>query len=191
MSSNQDTPWQYHGDKNSSPAAPLSTASDPTPSPIASAASGGAVSWEAPEYLAHQRGFGWYVLLAIGGVGVAALIYWITRDIFASVSIVIAAGIIGAFALRQPQTIAYSLSPSGLTIGSKTHPYNSFKSFSHVSEGAKPNVLLLPAKRFMAPITLHFEPKEEEKIIQILGQFLPRDEHKLDNVERLSRHLRF
>ena len=191
MSSNQDTPWQYHGDKNSSPATPLPTASGPTPSPVASAASSGVVSWKAPEYLAHQRGFGWYVLLAIGGVGVAALIYWITRDVFASVSIVIAAGIIGAFALRQPQTIAYSLSPSGLTIGSKTHPYSSFKSFSHISEGTVPTVLLLPAKRFMAPITLHFEPKEEEKIIEILGQFLPRDEHKLDNVERLSRHLRF
>ena len=191
MSSNQDTPWQYHGDKNpgsvpASAGGPGSSAASP-----ASVATGGTTSWKAPEYLAHQRGFGWYVLLAIGGVGVAALIYWITRDVFASVSIVIAAGIIGAFALRQPQTIAYSLSPSGLTIGSKTHPYSSFKSFSHISEGTVPTVLLLPAKRFMAPITLHFEPKEEEKIIEILGQFLPRDEHKLDNVERLSRHLRF
>lgn len=191
MSSNQDTPWQYHGDKSSSPATPLPADSGSTPSPVASADRGGEVSWKAPEYLAHQRGFGWYVLLAIGGVGVAALIYWITRDIFASAAIVIAAGIIGAFALRQPETIAYSLSPAGLTIGSKTHPYSSFKSFSHISEGAMPTVLLLPAKRFMAPITLHFDSKEEGKIIEILGRFLPRDEHKLDNVERLSRHLRF
>jgi hypothetical protein len=43
----------------------------------------------------------------------------------------------------------------------------------------------------MPPISAYFAPKDEERITKILGNYLPYEERKLDNVERLSRRLRF
>lgn len=149
------------------------------------------VTWEASEYIEHERNAGWYVLLAIITAGLATGIYFLTKDIFATVIIAVVGIIVGVFAGRKPRQMEYELSSSGLRIGEKSYPYGLFRTFSVIKDGAINSVNLTPIKRFMPPISAYFAPKDEERITKMLGNYLPYEERKLDNIDRLSRRLRF
>jgi hypothetical protein len=42
----------------------------------------------------------------------------------------------------------------------------------------------------MPPLSAYFEADQENKVTETLGEYLPFDDRKLDNVERLARRLR-
>jgi hypothetical protein len=149
------------------------------------------VAWVASEYIEHERNTSWYVLLAVITVGLAAGIYFLTKDIFATVIIAVVGLIVGVFAGRKPRQMEYELSSSGLRIGEKSYPYSLFRTFSIIKDGAINSVNLTPIKRFMPPISAYYAPKDEEQITKMLGNYLPYEESKLDSIDRLSRHLRF
>ncbi len=179
--------WEY---KPKSPAdSAYPAANDPLPQ-IQKPASG-SVSWTAHEYIAHEHGSRWYLGLVLLSLASSSLMYLLTRDYFATGSVVAVGVIVGLFATRKPKEITYELSESGLQIGEKSYPYSSFQSFSLISEGGISSVSLTPLKRFMPPISIYFTPADQTKIVSVLGNYLPHDERSLDSVERLTRRLRF
>jgi hypothetical protein len=99
--------------------------------------------------------------------------------------------IVGVSAGRKPRQMEYEISSSGLRIGEKSYPYSLFRTFSVIRDGALSSISFSPIKKLMPPISAYFAPKDEERITKILGNYLPYEERKLDNVERLSRRLRF
>ena len=149
------------------------------------------VTWAASEYIEHERNARWYILLAIITAGLAAAIYFLTKDIFATTIIAIVGIIVGVFAGRKPRQMKYELSSSGLRIGEKSYPYSLFRTFSIIKDGAINSINLTPIKRFMPPISAYFAQKDEERITKMLGNYLPYEERKLDSIDRLSRRLRF
>ena len=98
---------------------------------------------------------------------------------------------LGAFAVRKPKQLQYELNDSGLRVGDKFYDYRAFKSFSVEREGNFNCLNLLPLKRFMPVLSIYYSAEDEEKIMDIIGTYLPFEEHKLDQIERLSRRLRF
>ncbi len=182
------------------PAEPETTRSEPEESsvsnPVSRSASGTApegarVSWSASEYIANPKNFGWFGLLGVGSIVFAAVVYLLTQDVVAAIVIIVLALMVGVFATRQPQVLEYHIGEEGLHIGQKFYPYPGFKSFSVVEEGAFAYISLMPLKRFMPPLSIHFSPDDEEKIINTLADYLPYEEYKHDVVESLSRRLRF
>jgi hypothetical protein len=150
-----------------------------------------AFSWTSVEYIEHERGAGWYVLLLLVTAGIAAATYFISKDYFA-VGVIVAAGIIvTVYAGRKPNQITYEITNKGLNIGQKTYPYSTFRSFSVFHEGQLSSVNFLPIKRLMPPIAAYFEPQNEQKIMNVIGDHLPYEEHTLDPIDRLTRRLRF
>lgn len=173
--------WQFQPDEGTSvPAAPQ-----------AAAASSTEVSWTASEYIAHQKNTGWYVLLGLGAVAAAVVVFLLTRDKISSGMVVVVAVMFGIFAARQPRVLAYQVTQGGVKIGEKFFQYGDFKSFSVLDEGHISSILLMPLKRFMPGVSMYYPPEQEEKIVNVLVNYLPHEERQPDFIDRLMRKVRF
>jgi hypothetical protein len=150
-----------------------------------------AIAWTASEFVAHDKSAGWYFLLTGVTALVAALVFLITKDKI-SVSVVVVAGIImGVYGARQPRQLEYRINQRGIGIQGKYHNYDEFRSFSVVPEGAFASIVFMPLKRFGVPVTIYYAPDDEDKILALLSDQLPFEEHRADAVDRLMRRIRF
>lgn len=149
------------------------------------------VRWTASEYVDHAKGPAWFALMGIGLFILVGLVYFVIKDVLAAVLVGFAGITFGIFAGRRPQVLQYSISPQGITIGQRTHSFAEFKSFSLTENGPLPAVLLMPLRRFLPPITIFYDPREEDKIIDALADYLPHEEREPDIVDRLMSKIRF
>jgi hypothetical protein len=149
------------------------------------------VTWTASEFVAHDKSAGWYILLIAGTLALAVLVFFITKDVI-SVGVVIVAGLLLAvYGAHQPRQLEYVVNNSGIGIGQKHYSYHEFKSFSVVPEGAFSSLVFMPLKRFAVPTTVYYAPDDEDRILSILSDYLPLEEHRRDAVDSLMRRIRF
>ncbi|HVX24559.1 MAG TPA: hypothetical protein VG992_04445 [Candidatus Saccharimonadales bacterium] len=149
------------------------------------------ISWTASEFVAHQKSAGWYSLLFVAALVLAALAFLLTKDYITPVIVMFVAIIFGLAAARQPRELPYQLDGHGLTIGQRFYSYTSFRSFAVVAEGAFSSITFMPLKRFAPLTSIYFAPEDEEKIVKLLADRLPMTEHHLDAVDRMLRRIRF
>lgn len=172
------TDWQYaSGEAQEDP-----SAARPSLSPV---------SWTASEYVAHQKSMGWYMLSGLALVVAIAVVYLLTKDLVAAIVVALAGVIFGVFSARPPRVLNYSITDTGVQMGQRFYPYHEFKSFAVSEEGTLPSVLLLPLKRFLPPITVFYDPKEEDAIINALSSYLPFEHKQPDAVDKLMARIRF
>jgi hypothetical protein len=177
--------------------APQAPAPAQQPSPYvlqtegAPAASAGGVNWTASEFVAHEKSTGWYGGLAIAAVIIAAFVYLLTKDKISTTVVVVAALALGVLGARKPRQLRYQLDEAGFSIGQKHYSYEMFRSFSVVPEGAFSSIVFMPLKRFAPVTTLYYPPESEDKILDVLAQRLPFEDHKADAVDSLMRRIRF
>lgn len=181
--------WQY--DPGSNLASGQSNSPQEAAPQVSASSKGSSLAWTASEYIHHERGVGWYLLLFLGTIGLSAGVYFLTKDYFATGTIVVLGIIVAIFAGRKPNQMTYELTSSGIRVGEKAYNYNLFKSFAVVREGTLSSINLMPIKRFMPPVTAYFADADEQKITDVLGKNLPYEERKADGIDRLSRRLRF
>jgi len=189
MEQQDNSSWQYKPDggaptQSDGPANGSGTPSAAKRDPLKS------IAWEAPEFMYHPHGPGWYTLLIIITVALSALVYILSKDRAAAVIIAVLGVIVGAFASQKPKQVRYEITDSGLNVNDKLYSYSNFKSFAVIRQDGVSGVNLFPLKRLMPPVSAYFDPKEEQKIIQALGNYLPFEPRKLDAIDRLSRRLR-
>lgn len=191
MPAEENTSWDYKPDGQSKGQSPdLGSRSGPaTARPEKRVV--GEIEWTASEYIEHSRGSGWYAVLILATAALTAAVYFLTKDIFAGVITVLVGIVVGVFSLNKPKEITYRLSADGFTAGEKQYKFSQFKSFAVVREGDLYSLNLVPIKKFMPVISAYFAAKDEEKIVNLLGQYLAYEERGLDNIERLTRRLRF
>lgn len=186
-----DSPWQYKPDGKKVLAAPNLPGATAQSAARQKLPKDDVITWTASEYINHTRGAGWYLALVTGTIILAAVVYLITEDYFATGVIGIMGVVVAAFSTHKPKQVSYELSNFGLKAGEKAYPFSLFKSFTLIREGALSSVNLIPIKRFMPPLSIFFESADEQKIVATLGNYLPYEEGGLDAIERLSRRLRF
>jgi hypothetical protein len=149
------------------------------------------VSWQASEYLHHQKSAGWY-LTAFGAIVFASVVaYVITRDMFGPGSVVALGALMLVAAGRRPRIMNYIVDLHGIVVGSKEHSYDDFQSFSVVREDAVESIMLIPQKRFMPNINLYFGPNEAQRVFDILSEHLPLEDKTKDNIDRFLHKIRF
>lgn len=174
------------------PEASPAAAPEPVESaPAAPRVEGAHVEWTASEYVANPKNSGWFMLLGLASALLAVIVYFVTKDVVSTVITAVLGLLVGIFAARQPRTLNYAIDSQGLHVGQRFYPYNAFKSFSVADEHAMAYISLQPLKRFMPPLSIHYDPADEEKIAQTLAQYLPFEDHKPDMVDNLSRRIRF
>lgn len=174
--------WQYKAEDAKAEANEPAETASPYIQPI---------SWTASEYISHQKGFGWFVLVLLAVAGLAGVVYLITDDLISPIVILIIGVAFTVFAGRPPQTLEYSIDGTGVHIGSKSYPYDRFRSFAVLADEPIPTIMLTPIRRFDLPINIHFDPADAEKIIEILGNYLPGEEREAPAVDRFMSKIRF
>lgn len=150
-----------------------------------------ALEWTASEYVAHEKNASWYMMFLAGTFVTVVLVFLITRDILASVVVLLVCASISIFAARKPATNSYVINEGGIKIKDRMYKYGEFRSFSVVEEGAIDSIWLKPLKRFSPPVVMYFSPEDEQKIIDVLSNFLAHEERELDAIDRFSKRMRF
>lgn len=196
MQSNDSPGWEYHPD-GQEPLAPAQPEQNP---PVGNDLArqnpavdntGDDITWTAGEYIHHEKGVTWYILLFIGALVVSGLLYLITKDMISSVIIMILAIVVAVFASRKPGQVEYRVGASGISVGGRLYKYSVFKSFSIIQDEGVHSILLSPLKRLMPPITIYFAPEDEDSIKKLLGNYLPMEAGGPEAIDRLARRLRF
>lgn len=171
--------------------APVPAAEPMTTETEEPAAAENTISWTASEFVAHDKTAGWYALLLFGAALFSAIVYLVTKDVVSSGVVLAAAVILAVFAAHKPQEQQFMLDEQGITIGQKRYDYDDYKSFAVASEGAFSSLVFMPLKRFAIPLTIYYAPEDEERIINLLSERLPLEEHRLDAIDNLMRRMRF
>lgn len=150
------------------------------------------VTWTASEYIAHQKSPAWFVIFGVGVVVLAVAIYFITGgDLVSAVSVLLFSVIFGIYAGRPPREQRYVLDQSGIHIGEKTYSFSNLRSFAILDEGVFSSIEFMPLRRFMPMISIYFDPKDEDKIIAFLSEYLPIEYRRRDIIDRLMRKIKF
>jgi hypothetical protein len=147
--------------------------------------------WRAPEFVAHDKSAGWYLLLTLAAAALAALIYLVTKDGVSAGVIIVAALFLGIYGARKPGLITHEVTPHLITISGKNYTYDQFKSFSIKQESPFKSITFIPLKRFSPMTTIYYPPQYEGNIIGILSAGLPYEEPRRDTVDSLMRRIRF
>ena len=103
------------------------------------------IAWQAAEFIEHPHSAGWYGLLGLATIALTAVVYLLTKDIFATATIPVVGIIVGAFAGHKPAVAQYEITPNGLSVNDKNYPYSLFKSFSILHEGSLSSVTCSPS----------------------------------------------
>ena len=150
----------------------------------------GGISWQASEYIHHDKRTAWHLgLFAIIAVLVAVAVVtheWLSIGVF----IAMAAALV-VYGNKQPRVLNYAITASGITIGTKDYPFESFKSFSVIQDVAWHVIDLEPTKRFMPRLSILFDDTQRDAIVGALAAHLPEEDRLPDPIERLARYLKF
>ncbi|MBI3494694.1 hypothetical protein HY004_01780 [Candidatus Saccharibacteria bacterium] len=147
------------------------------------------VSWEASESIDHQHDGTWFAGMLLVVIVLIGISVWLQLWTFTAL-IVIMAIALAIYTRRPPRVLRYSLSSNGLHIGEQFRGFDEFKSFGVLQEGNLFSVMLIPTKRFGQSLTIYFGEGEGERIVDILGAYLPMEELELDVMDGLLRRLR-
>jgi len=149
------------------------------------------LSWEAPEFIYHEKSTLWYILAGV------ALLALIGGSIFMKEWLAVAVFIIlGIFIFRyaevKPKNIEVGLTNIGVKIGEVFYPFNKLKSFWLVYEPPIKTLNLETTKRFSPLITIQLENSDPFLVKNILKEHLLEEpERTEDLIDKFSRFLRF
>lgn len=184
--------WQYKPDATSAPAGGNNGFS-----PAAAPANGAAqnlpseVEWTASEFVAHDKGVGWYLILALVSLIIGGLVYLITSDIFSTAVVIILGIIFGVAGSRKPRVLTYRLTREGITAGNKFYPYGDYKSFAYLDEHPFASIVFIPLKRFGFPLSVYLAPEDEHRVLEVLATHLPLERGEIGVIDSLMRRARF
>jgi len=164
--------------------------SDPAPSGMEHP-KGDSVSWSGSEFIDHQKNNMWYVLVFAGAIVLAGITYLLTRSIFGVVIVVLLGVIISVFGALKPRVLDYQIGPDGIQIGDKHYDYLTFRSFAIIEGAQMPSIQLLPQKRFAISLSIYFDAKDADHIVEVLGEYLPFEHRERDLADKLSSKLHF
>ena len=149
------------------------------------------ITWTSAEFLHHQKTSTWYGAYALGAILLAAILFFITRDIISTVVVIGAMGGLLFISAREPKQQTYILQEDFVQVGNKAYSLHDFKAFSVDEEAPVLGITLLPLKRFMPPVVLYVDEVHEEAVVDYMASFLPLEPHKVDAMDSLLRRLRF
>ena len=147
------------------------------------------VSWEAEEYITHDKNAGWYIGLAIVGAALVALSIWLRWWTFTALVVLCVISLL-IYVIRPPRKIKYAVDAKGLTEGDKFYHFEDYRAFGILQDDTNFAIVMMPRKRFSPAVTVYFPKEKGEEIVDIFGARLPMEEVKLDFLDRIVRKLR-
>ena len=147
------------------------------------------ITWTASEFVDNAKNFGWYFMFVIAILIICALVYVFTHSIFSSIVILVLGLALCFMAGRRPKELDYGLDDQGIIINSVDYPFSEFKSYTLISEGGLDHIALISVKRFIPNKTIYFEPQDRDRIISLLGEFLPLEPASKDPIDGFMKRI--
>jgi len=145
------------------------------------------LNWTAPEYEEREHSQDWFWALGIIVVtsSIAAIIF---GDYFFAALLILGGALLGFFAVKKPDLVAYELNEKGLQIRNRLYPYESIKSFWVQIEqpeqmGIKPILFIKSGRVFMPIIAI---PMKEELARDIHSVMLSKNIEEVEMKEHPS-----
>lgn len=146
-------------------------------------------NWQSPERLRKDFSLKWYLLTgAFFGLLVIFSILVLDSLLTAILFAVIFVSLV-IYTRNTPNKIQYSLTSDGLFINDQLYAFGNFSSFGIVSETDYHMIIFMPAKRLATSLTIYFETKDGEAIVDILSQVLPAHTVEENLIDKLIRKL--
>lgn len=147
------------------------------------------VSWEAEEYITHDKNAGWYIGLVIVGVALVALSVWLKWWTFTALIVLCFVSLL-IYVVRPPRKIQYEVNEEGLFEGDKLYHFENFRAFGILQDDTNFAIVLMPRKRFSPAVMVYFPKEKGEEIVDLFGSRLQMEEVKLDFIDKIVRELR-
>jgi hypothetical protein len=147
------------------------------------------IEWKAAESIDHERSTSWYIVLYGIAVVLIGLCVWaqLWTTIGLIIVVVVALQVVGS---KPARMISYSLSPEGLTVNDKLHPYSEYRGFGVRHDGHFWQLVLLPTARFAAETSIFIRDEHGEEIVDFLGKILPMEQLNKDFIGHIARKLK-
>ncbi len=171
--------------------APLAHTISSVPQSPAASSSQSTLSWQASEYVHHEKERLWFVMLGACGLALLAVAIFLIQSYTFAALIVVMTVALGVYAARQPKIISYQLGSSGIQINDKHFYFHDFRYFGVIEDGPLYSIMLVPNKRFMPAVNIYFPAENGEAIVDAIGSRLPMEYVELDSFDKMMRYLRF
>ncbi|OGL31606.1 hypothetical protein A3F64_02320 [Candidatus Saccharibacteria bacterium RIFCSPHIGHO2_12_FULL_42_8] len=181
--------WQPQEETAKNGDAPVENIPPATQQPPVDEVPAESISWEASESIDHERDGTWFIGFISVVVILLGVSVWQQQWTFTALIVIMAVAMM-VYIRRPTRVLRYSLSFNGLHVGEQFHSFDEFRSFGILEDGALFSVMLMPTKRFGQALTIYFTENEGEKIVDILGAYLPMETLHLDAMDNLLRRLR-
>lgn len=148
------------------------------------------VQWEAPEYLALERGKVWYIWFAVVVLALVAVSIFFIKSFTFTILIPVMATALFVYTRRPPAIVSYTVSRKGVHVNDKLYTYQEFKAFSVHSAVGQHVLTLVPLKRFNFGLTAYFPEEVGEALVDMLAARLPMQTYSTDFIDKLLAKLR-
>ena len=149
------------------------------------------LSWQASEYVHHEKQGMWFAALAGGAVVLILIAIFLISSWTFAILVAVMAIALAVFAVRPPRIMSYALGQNSIMVNEKEFRYSDFRYFGIIEEGPLYSAQLVSAKRFMPAVTVYFPAEYGEDIVDILGARIPMHQVEPDLIDKLMRTLRF
>jgi len=154
------------------------------------------LSWHALEYeeLEHSSDWFWALGIIVVTSSIAAIIF---GNYFFATLLIFSGVLLGFFAVKKPDMVAYELNANGLQVRNRLYPYENIKSFwvqlgASPEAGIKPMLFIHSERMFMPIIEIPIHEEMAEEIHSImLDQNIPEVEMKEHVSEKIMEVLGF
>lgn len=149
------------------------------------------LSWQASEFVRHEKNATWYLSYTGAMIVVVALIYLLVRDTVSIVASISLAILLGVLASRKPRMLTYTIDHDSITVENQVFLFSQFRSFGVLQDGAFSSIVFTPLQRLRPPLTIYYPPEAGGEIADVLSHHLPYSPVKKDALDHLLNKIRF
>lgn len=139
------------------------------------------VSWITPEYIRHERGTVWKIIMPTVMIASAIIGYYYDNWTF-SLAVVVIAIVYFLLHLEHPKNVEVKLSDIGIKVGTRVFPYGRIKSFWIIYEPPYVETLNFYAKGSLMEMTIYLNNQDPSKIRDFLINKIPEIEGKTESL---------
>ncbi len=146
--------------------------------PIANESEKVIISWEAPEYIQHEKNKKWY-LIAGAVVLIVAIIAALTDNITLALAVFVFAGVYYYMQTKHPPgKITVRIAEMGIYAGDMYFPYQSIKAFWIINEHGIKTLNLRVINRYHSDVVIQFDGQDPAQVRNFLIGRIPEWEGK-------------
>jgi len=148
------------------------------------------VNFLAPEFVYYKKGFGWYLILGLIGLGLIALAFWLKYWLLSAV-IFLSLVVFLQYSKFRPKSKKCRISKDEILIDDKKFRIDEFEAFTIYLDQPNSHLFLERVKRLRPSIWLHIKNEDLKRIIESLSAVLPAKKPQYNFLVNLNRWMRF